>query len=67
VVTGGIKSKDYFSRKYYTVEYFNKLAVELEGIEKEMARKLVEIAHQVCSYSNTTRGSFEVSIKIVQL
>ena len=41
------------------------LRVELpEGIEEETGRKLVEQAHQVCPYSNATRGNIEVDIVI---
>ncbi|AMX00575.1 MULTISPECIES: organic hydroperoxide resistance protein [Rummeliibacillus] len=46
-----------------------KLAVELEaeveGVDKETAQKLVEAAHQVCPYSNATRGNIEVTLKVV--
>ncbi len=44
------------------------LAVELEvtvnGVEKEVAKKLAETAHQVCPYSNATRGNIEVKINV---
>ena len=41
------------------------LRVELpEGIEEETGRKLVEQAHQVCPYSNATRGNIEVDLVI---
>ncbi|GAE34027.1 organic hydroperoxide resistance protein [Halalkalibacter akibai] len=41
------------------------LEVEIEGATKEVAYQLVEAAHQVCPYSNATRGNIEVSFKIV--
>lgn len=45
------------------------LAVELEAelpdVEPEQARALVERAHQVCPYSNATRGNIEVTLTVV--
>ena len=45
------------------------LAVEIEvlipEIDREVAQKLIEQAHQVCPYSNATRGNIEVNIKLV--
>lgn len=44
------------------------LAVELQvsipGIEPGVARELVEEAHQVCPYSNATRGNIEVKLSV---
>jgi len=44
------------------------LAVELEahveGLEKAVAEELVHAAHQVCPYSNATRGNVEVKITV---
>jgi Ohr subfamily peroxiredoxin len=41
------------------------LRVELpEGIDAETGRKLVEQAHQVCPYSNATRGNIPVDLVI---
>jgi Ohr subfamily peroxiredoxin len=39
-----------------------KLAVSLPGLEREAAQKLVDTAHQVCPYSNATRGNIEVEV-----
>jgi Ohr subfamily peroxiredoxin len=45
------------------------LAVELEvhlpGVDAETARSLVEAAHEVCPYSNATRGNIEVTLSVV--
>ncbi|MGR6899292.1 organic hydroperoxide resistance protein [Rummeliibacillus sp. G93] len=41
------------------------LEAEVEGVDKETAQKLVEAAHQVCPYSNATRGNIEVTLKVV--
>ncbi|HDR6289165.1 TPA: organic hydroperoxide resistance protein [Bacillus cereus] len=41
------------------------LEVEIEGVDKEIAQELVEAAHEVCPYSNATRGNIEVTLKIV--
>ncbi|WP_432197255.1 organic hydroperoxide resistance protein [Streptomyces sp. bgisy027] len=41
------------------------LRVELpDTLEEETGRKLVEQAHQVCPYSNATRGNIEVDLVI---
>ncbi|MDO9472969.1 MAG: organic hydroperoxide resistance protein [Caulobacter sp.] len=41
------------------------LTVSLPGLERDAAQKLVETAHQVCPYSNATRGNIEVSLTVV--
>ncbi|GAB4190420.1 MAG: organic hydroperoxide resistance protein [Thalassobaculales bacterium] len=41
------------------------LAVSLPGIERKAAEALVEKAHQVCPYSNATRGNVEVTLSVV--
>ncbi|OIK27192.1 organic hydroperoxide resistance protein [Streptomyces malaysiense] len=41
------------------------LRVELPGsVDQETGRKLVEAAHQVCPYSNATRGNIEVDLVV---
>ncbi|MFF2508462.1 organic hydroperoxide resistance protein [Streptomyces sp. NPDC058067] len=41
------------------------LRVELpESVDAETGRKLVEQAHQVCPYSNATRGNIEVDLVV---
>ncbi|WP_137890915.1 organic hydroperoxide resistance protein [Ramlibacter sp. 2FC] len=40
------------------------LVVSLPGVEREVAQKLVDAAHQVCPYSNATRGNIEVTIRL---
>jgi Ohr subfamily peroxiredoxin len=40
------------------------LLVDLPGVEPELARTLVEQAHQVCPYSNATRGNIEVTLTV---
>jgi len=42
-----------------------KLSVEIPGVEKEKAQELVEEAHQVCPYSNATRGNIEVELEVI--
>ena len=46
------------------------LAVELEAslpdLPREQAEALVQAAHQVCPYSNATRGNIEVSVKLAE-
>ncbi|MDQ6629785.1 MAG: organic hydroperoxide resistance protein [Pseudomonadota bacterium] len=41
------------------------LHVRIPGWDKEAAKKLVDAAHQVCPYSNATRGNIEVALNIV--
>ncbi|NAZ82074.1 Ohr family peroxiredoxin [Kineococcus sp. R8] len=40
------------------------LRVELGGIDQTAAQSLVEAAHQVCPYSNATRGNIEVTLEV---
>lgn len=39
--------------------------ISLPGLDRETAEKLVAAAHQVCPYSNATRGNIEVTLNIV--
>ncbi|MDB5978607.1 MAG: osmotically inducible protein, partial [Nevskia sp.] len=41
------------------------LTVTVKGIAQAEAEKLVEKAHQVCPYSNATRGNIEVTLKAI--
>ncbi len=41
------------------------LRVELGGIDQAAAEQLVEAAHQVCPYSNATRGNVPVRLNVV--
>ena len=41
------------------------LEAELPGVERSTAEDLVAKAHQVCPYSNATRGNIEVSLTVV--
>ncbi|QDL93885.1 organic hydroperoxide resistance protein (plasmid) [Paroceanicella profunda] len=40
------------------------LEVTLPGLEPEAARTLVDAAHQICPYSNATRGNIDVKLSI---
>ncbi|MBC9226387.1 MULTISPECIES: organic hydroperoxide resistance protein [Aeromicrobium] len=40
------------------------LEVTLPKASREEAQKLVEAAHQVCPYSNATRGNIEVTLSV---
>ena len=46
------------------------LAVEIEaelpGVEADQARALLESAHQVCPYSNATRGNVDVTLTLTE-
>jgi Ohr subfamily peroxiredoxin len=41
------------------------LNVSIPGMDREAAQKLVQAAHQVCPYSNATRGNIDVTLNIV--
>ena len=41
------------------------LAISIPGMERSAAEALVEKAHQVCPYSNATRGNIEVTLSVV--
>ncbi|MFF4812186.1 organic hydroperoxide resistance protein [Micromonospora chersina] len=40
------------------------LVVDLPAVERSAAQQLVEAAHQVCPYSNATRGNIEVTLTV---
>jgi lipoyl-dependent peroxiredoxin len=41
------------------------LSVSIPGLDAAAAKKLVELAHQVCPYSNATRGNIDVTLNVV--
>jgi osmotically inducible protein OsmC len=41
------------------------LDVHIPDVDEETARKVVDAAHEVCPYSNATRGNVEVTLKVV--
>ena len=41
------------------------LKVHIPDMDKAQAEKIVAAAHQVCPYSNATRGNVEVSLEVV--
>lgn len=41
------------------------LRIGLPGLEREALQALVDKAHQVCPYSNATRGNIEVTLTLV--
>ncbi|MEH3144451.1 MAG: organic hydroperoxide resistance protein [Methylobacterium frigidaeris] len=40
------------------------LRISLPGLDRATAEKLVEKAHQVCPYSNATRGNVDVGLEV---
>ena len=40
------------------------MAVSIPGMEKAAAEQLVATAHEVCPYSNATRGNIEVALSV---
>lgn len=43
-----------------------KLDVTVPGIEIELARELVHIAHEICPYSKATRGNIDVEVNVLE-
>lgn len=41
-----------------------KLVVSLPGMDRVAGQQLVDAAHQVCPYSNATRGNIEVAVSL---
>jgi len=41
------------------------LEINVPGLPKDQVQKLVEAAHQVCPYSNATRGNIDVTLVVV--
>lgn len=42
-----------------------RLTISLPGLERAVAQDLVDTAHQVCPYSNATRGNIAVDLRLV--
>ena len=42
-----------------------RLSVSLPGLDRAVAEDLVNTAHQVCPYSNATRGNIDVTLTLV--
>jgi organic hydroperoxide reductase OsmC/OhrA len=40
------------------------LVVSLPGMDRAIGQPLVDAAHQVCPYSNATRGNIEVAVSL---
>ena len=40
------------------------LTVSLPGVERDQAQLLVDTAHQICPYSNATRGNVDVGLTL---
>ena len=43
-----------------------KLDVSVPGIDIEVARELVHVAHQICPYSKATRGNIDVQVNVLE-
>lgn len=41
------------------------LEISLPGMDRAAAQALIEKAHQVCPYSNATRGNINVTLKLI--
>jgi Ohr subfamily peroxiredoxin len=40
------------------------IEVEIPGVAEDVAQQLLDAAHQLCPYSNATRGNIEVSLRV---
>jgi organic hydroperoxide reductase OsmC/OhrA len=65
LVDGEVSKKETAARVVETAALAARLNVILPGVEREVAQSLVEAAHQLCPYSNATRGNIEVAINVV--
>ena len=43
-----------------------KLDVTVPGIDIDLARALVDVAHEICPYSKATRGNIEVEVNVLE-
>lgn len=41
-----------------------RLNVSLPGLDPQLARELVDVAHQTCPYSKATRGNVAVALSV---
>ncbi|HEY9344199.1 MAG TPA: organic hydroperoxide resistance protein [Inquilinus sp.] len=41
-----------------------RLTISLPGLDREIARQVVEAAHQICPYSKATRGNIDVTLTV---
>ena len=41
------------------------MAISIPGMDKAAAQSLVNAAHEVCPYSNATRGNIEVKLSVI--
>jgi len=41
------------------------LHISLPGLDRQVAKSIVDLAHQTCPYSKATRGNIEVAINLV--
>lgn len=41
-----------------------KMLADIQGVDRAKAQELLEKAHQVCPYSNATRGNIEVTLDL---
>lgn len=42
-----------------------RMAISLPGMDRDKAQALIDAAHQVCPYSNATRGNIPVTLTLV--
>jgi Ohr subfamily peroxiredoxin len=42
-----------------------RLNVSLPGLERDLAHRLMDAAHQTCPYSRATRGNIDVAVKLI--
>ena len=40
------------------------LVIDLPGLDRDEAQKLIDAAHQICPYSNATRGNVDVGLTL---
>lgn len=41
-----------------------KMIADIQGVDREKAQELLEKTHQICPYSNATRGNIDVTLEL---
>lgn len=62
--TSSVTAKVSIGKQGVGFALFVEMSVNIPGVEIEKAKELVERAHEVCPYSNATRGNIDVAFHV---
>lgn len=62
--TSSVTAKVSIGKEGVGFKLFVEMDVNIPGVEVEKAKELVERAHEVCPYSNATRGNIDVTFNV---